>query len=219
VYEHDCPGWHKSPIDGYPIPCPDYSENLTEPETATNQERRKPMPIIASLTSDSKEFKPAPPGTFIGVCVDVVDLGLQEVTFQGKTKMQPKIRVYWQIEEINPDNERPFLVTKRYTLSLHEKSALRKDLVSWRGRDFTDDELSGFDLETLIGVNAMLTITHNENDGRTYANVSGISKLHKSMTPIKPLDYVRKIDRKDGDQKAPHAGPAADVVADDDIPF
>ena len=42
-----------------------------------------------------------------------------------------------------PDGK-PFLVRRRYTASLHEKSALRKDLESWRGRAFTNVELDGF---------------------------------------------------------------------------
>src|SRR5690348_13499642 len=104
-------------------------------------------------------FTPAPQGTHAAVCVDVVDHGMVEETFQGNTQRRHKISIYWQIDE-NMDNGKPFLVHRRYTNSLHEKATLRRDLESMRGRPFTDKELDGFDLESLIGVGCFITIIH-----------------------------------------------------------
>ena len=112
------------------------------------------MPIMVSGKSGTN-FTPAPAGTHAAVCVDVVDLGILEVSFGGKTKQQHKINLVWQIDE-ERDDGKPFTVRKRYTCSLHEKAALRKDLEAWRGRPFTDQELDGFDLETLISAPALL---------------------------------------------------------------
>ena len=39
------------------------------------------------------------------------------------------------------DSGEPFLVWKRYTLSLGDKATLRAHLEAWRGRKFTADEL------------------------------------------------------------------------------
>ena len=69
-------------------------------------------------------------------------------------------------------------------LSLSEKANLRKDLESWRGKAFTAEELKGFDIEKLIGVNAMASIIHNQSGDRTYANISSISKLMKGLQPM-----------------------------------
>ena len=41
------------------------------------------MPIIAKTGGD---FTPAPAGTHAAVCVDVIDLGVIEVNYQGKVK-------------------------------------------------------------------------------------------------------------------------------------
>src|SRR5262245_30956548 len=105
------------------------------------------MPIIAT-GGDSKTFAPAPAGVHQGVCVDVVDMGMLKVVWNGQTKEQHKIRIVWQIDEVMPDDEkeRRFIVQKRYTLSLSDKANLRKDLEAWRGRSFTEDELKGFDV-------------------------------------------------------------------------
>src|SRR6185312_17440172 len=90
------------------------------------------------------------------------------------------IRVVWQVAE-NREDGKPFHVSKRYTLSLHEKSSLRKDLESWRGRPFTDGELEGWDVEGVLGAAAMLSVVQTAQQGNVYANVSAIMRPPKGM--------------------------------------
>jgi len=153
------------------------------------------MAIYASAGSGTK-FAPAPAGTHAAVCCDVRDLGILETTWQGTQKKQHKILVSWQIDELRDDGK-SFLVSRRYTLSLHEKSGLRKDLEAWRGRAFTEPELHQFDVEALIGKGCLLNVIHNQKGGDTYANVAGVMALPKGMTAPTVRDYVRFVDRKD----------------------
>ena len=180
------------------------------------------MPIIASSKGESSgNFEPAPAGVHQAVCVDVVDLGVLDVSWQGQTKRQHKVNIAWQINE-DRDDGKPFLVFKRYTLSLHEKSGLRKDLESWRGRKFTRDEEMGFDVEAVIGANCLLNITHNRVGDRTYANVVSIMPLAKGMPPIHARDYVRKVDRTPTEhvERAPdYDDSTPPPLTDDDIQF
>jgi len=179
------------------------------------------MAIVAKASGDGQTFTPAPAGVHQAVCVDVVDLGLLDVTWQGVKKTQHKVNVAWQIAE-DRDDGKPYLVFKRYTLSLSEKANLRKDLESWRGKKFTRDEEMGFDIERLIGVNCLLNITHNEVKDKTYANVVSIMPLVKGMPTISARDYVRKMDRQPEEAAAPsrddeHEPPP---ITDEDItPF
>jgi len=170
------------------------------------------MPIIAKK---GETFEPAPAGAHAGICVDIVDLGVLQVTYGKQTKEQHKVRICWQIDE-NMEDGKPFLATKRYTLSLHEKAALRKDLESWRGKPFTDEELKGFDLEVLLNKPCLLNINHTTRQGSTYADVTSIMRLPKAMTAPTPRDYVRVCDRKEGGQ-----GPETEFggISDDDVPF
>lgn len=180
------------------------------------------MAIVAKANGDGKTFDPAPAGVHQGVCVDVIDLGVLDVTWQGKSKKQHKINVAWQITETREDGK-PFLVFKRYTLSLSEKANLRKDLESWRGRAFTRDEEMGFDVESVIGANCLLNIQHNEVADKTYANVVSIMPLVKGMSKMAAADYVRKQDRPaDGTAEQHHeevGSQAPPTITDDDIPF
>ena len=174
------------------------------------------MPIVAKSSGSS--FVPAPAGVHVGVCVDVVDLGVLEVTYNKQTKKQHKIRIVWQIAEDMQDGK-PYICQKRYTLSLHEKAALRKDLESWRGRAFTDEELKGFDVETILNVGCLLNVIHENKGGDIFANVTSIMRLPKGMHAPTQRDYVRVIDREP--KQAEPVGPqwGDQEITDDDIPF
>lgn len=179
------------------------------------------MPIIATAT-EGTSFTPAPEGVHHAVCVDVVDLGNVEVEWQGKKKLQHKVNVVWQISETRDDDTR-FRLFKRYTLSLSDKANLRKDLESWRGRAFTEDELRGFDVEKLIGANCLLNVVHRKsNDGtKTYANVVSIMPLVKGMPKLEPLDYKRSEptpSEQPHDDEPPHPA-VTEELTDEDIPF
>ena len=183
------------------------------------------MPIIATAKGDN-EFPTAPAGTFAAVCVDVVDLGMIEVSWQGKEKRQHKIRIAWQIDE-QQENGKPFLVSKRYTLSLHEKAALRKDLESWRGRSFTEPELEGFDVEALLGIGCYLCIVHTKKDGKTWANINAIMRFPKGVSAPVQRDYMRVKDRPEKqaqpDPSQDYGEPPAtgwnEGATEDDVPF
>ena len=103
------------------------------------------------LTDGGGRYTPTPEGLWPAVCVDVVDLGMQETPWGPKQKVE----LYWEIEELDPKGVR-FTVRTRYTASLNDKANLRKQLEAWRGRKFTAQELKGFDLEVLVGVNCQL---------------------------------------------------------------
>ena len=168
------------------------------------------MSIIAR--DNQKEWTPAPEGLHQAVCVDVIDLGEVDTAWGKK----PKVRVVWQIEEISPDDNKRCRVQKQYTISLSEKANLRKDLECWRGRKFTSEELKGFDLEKLVGVNCQLQIIHNLSDeGKTYANIQAIIAAAKGIPKIAAVDYQRIKDRP---IEKGTAGKDFQIT-DDDIPF
>lgn len=166
------------------------------------------MPIIAKETGSN--FKPAPAGVWAAVGCDVVDLGMVKTSYPGRPdQVQHKIRVVWQLADVDEAIGKRPIVNQRYTLSLHEKASLRRDLESWRGRAFTPAELSGFDVEKVIGVPCLLNIVHNVNKGVTYANVSSIMPIPKGMPKPTVEGYVREKDR-------PKEAPAGAIDSGDD---
>jgi hypothetical protein len=128
------------------------------------------MGIIASANSN-RDFENPPQGVHQAVCVDVVDMGDVENKQYGK--IQHKCRVVFQIEAKMADG-RPFIASRRFTVSLDERSALRPFLEMWRGKAFTPDELKGFELDNLIGANGMVQILHSTEGEQTYANITAV---------------------------------------------
>ena len=180
------------------------------------------MAIIATANDSNKSFEPAPAGVHAAVCVDVVDKGMQDVTWQGETSQKHKIYVAWQIAENNEDGK-PFMVFKTYTLSSHKKANLRKDIDSWFG-PLTEAEARNYEVEApLIGRTCMLNVVHNEANGKVYANVAGVMPLPKGMVAPE-ADYVRMMNRPAKEEEvAPQAvaSPAKSarrVLSDEDIP-
>jgi hypothetical protein len=157
------------------------------------------MPIIAK--DSGGEFTPHPEGMHQMVCIDVVDLGVLPTAFGDKHK----INIRWQSAERNGKGQQ-LTVQKRYTLSLHEKSSLRSDLQAWRGKPFTAEEARGFDVEKLIGVNALVNVIHKKSDdGKVWANVAAVSPLMRGMAPIvADPDYVRESLRTPEPGEVPH---------------
>lgn len=130
----------------------------------------------------------APEGNHPSICVQVLDLGTQKGEWQGKPKLNRKVRISWELPDEKAvfdeaKGEQPFLVSRTYNFSVSEKSTFRKDLESWRGRPFTDEELESFDIEKLLGVFAMVNIVKNENG---YSDVATVAALPKKMKEIMP---------------------------------
>ncbi len=147
-------------------------------------------------TSSSSDFTPAPAGSFLARCCRVVDLGTQKTEFQGETKQQHKVLVVFEI--LDPDvfreDGKPYTVAKRYSASMHEKAALRRDLESWRGAKFTDADLKHFDLASILGRTCLLSVTHTEKDGRVFANIAALVKAPKGMTGTDPTEPLVHFD-------------------------
>lgn len=158
--------------------------------------------MVILARENRREWTQPPEGLWQSVCVDVVDLGLVKTEWGEK----PKVSLIYQLalinedgsEELSPDFDPPkrYEVRRNFGLSLSEKSALRPFLEAWRGRKFTKEELAGFDLEKLIGVNCQLQIIHNVSDqGRTFANIQAAVPLGRGMIKVHARDYVRVVDR------------------------
>ena len=158
--------------------------------------------------SSGGNFAPISEGTHLAVCSMLIDLGVQ-YSEQYKNSAR-KILIGWEIPDETielDDGPHPRTLSKRYTASLDERASLRQDLASWRGRDFTAEELAAFDLRNIVGASCLINVIHKENNvGRTYANIGSVMALPKGMQKGKlsepalvfdldadPLEMVEKM--------------------------
>jgi hypothetical protein len=122
------------------------------------------------------------------VLVSIVDIGTQERgEYQGeKLKPARQAIITWSLTNQHHifDEEKgaePLHVSKWFTLSVHEKSALRKMVKSIRGKDIDGE----FDLFSLLGANCMLNLVES-NDGK-YVNIEGFSPLMEGLDAVEGL--------------------------------
>ena len=145
------------------------------------------------IKEDPSQYPTPEEGLHNAVLVDAVNLGTLESPWGPKEKVSLIFELETQDEE-----GRRFIVGKRFTRSLNEKSSLRKFLEKWRGSKYTPDELQqGVNLENLLDLNATLFIVHNETEERTYANIESVLPYkNKNGEVVLPSgEYTRVKDR------------------------
>lgn len=165
------------------------------------------MAINATNNGKARELIPA--GNYIARCYQMIEIGTITETVMGKNVTHPKVRIGWELPlEMRVFNaeigEQPMVISQEYTLSLNEKSSLRKMLASWRGKDFTEDEAKSFDITKLLGVACMLNIIHKPkkiDPTSFYQTISSISALPKGMSAPPQINktFILSYDHFDDD--------------------
>lgn len=148
------------------------------------------------------DYENCPAGVWAGVCTRIVDLGLQETMYGMKRKCMIAFEV--DTEDRVREDGSPFSVAGWYTLTLSPKGNLCQMLETWRGRPFTDREREGFDMATVLGVPALVTVQHEKSgDGqKTYANIKGITSLPRRMQAPEPSHKPFIFSVEDWDEDA-----------------
>lgn len=158
------------------------------------------MGLVVKSTESNSTFVPVPTGMHLARCYRIIDLGTQESTYMGNIKHLPKVMFQFEVHsedgQGNPTvttKGDPMTVSKNFTLTLAEKSTLRKDLQTWRGKDFTADELKGFELKNVLGQWAMISVVETENNGKTYTNIATINPVPANMKKAGLPDGVNEL--------------------------
>lgn len=143
------------------------------------------MGIIAKESGTPRELLPT--GNVQGVCHGVIDLGHRKSQYGTKHE----IVVLFEVPSLRYEDEnkvdRPRGINKFYNLTLHVDSNLGKDLTSWRGKAFTEQEKEGFDITKLIGANCLLNIGHKQKKDKTMKDeIASITPLMAGMGKLTP---------------------------------
>lgn len=155
-----------------------------------------------------QKFDLVPAGNHLAICYQMIEIGTEEREYNGEKKNAYMVRIVWELcnekKVFNPEKgEQPFSIGKDYTLSMHEKATLRHDLQSWRGKAFTDEEASSFDITKLLGKPCMLNVIHKTSKtGNNYSTIAGVTAVPKGMPVAAQVNpsFVFSYDQWD-DQK------------------
>tara|TARA_R100000935_G_C2827929_1_gene163365 strand:- start:898 stop:1617 length:720 start_codon:yes stop_codon:yes gene_type:complete len=127
------------------------------------------------------DFETLAKGQYKGTCYRIVDLGTTEQEYEGVKSKKKRLHITFEItaatdpatNDSKMQDGRPFAVSHTYTASLFESATLRKHLVSWRGKNFTEAEEAGFDVTKLLGCTANVEVGHTKNGN---AKIIGLFK-------------------------------------------
>ena len=137
--------------------------------------------IVSGSAKTKREIVPS--GTHVARCYSMIHIGTVEWEYQGEKKYSNKIRVTFELPFEMRDfggEEKPMVISKEYTLSLHEKSNLRRDLEGWRGKSFDNKELAHFDITNLISKECNVSVIHKTSkSGNEFAQIGSISGITK----------------------------------------
>jgi hypothetical protein len=150
------------------------------------------MSLIAK-NKGGGSFALVPEDQHVARCVRIIDIGTQDGTYGPKHQCI----IAWELPECQQvfDADRgpePSLMSSFYTLSLNEKSNLRRVLEQWRAKAFTDQELEGFDVSSVISVPCLIQVLHKLNAAKEpRAIINSINRLPRGMTcPPQILDSL-----------------------------
>lgn len=154
------------------------------------------MSLTISGEGSGGDFPKLEPGIYHGTCYSIVDLGTTDQEYKGVVSKKTRVHLGFEITEaVDPstnivmmEDGRPFGVFKTYTASLFEAATLRKDLESWRGKSFTEEELAGFDISNLIGCTAKIEV------GLTKKSDFGDGGNPKILALREPKEGVQKVE-------------------------
>lgn len=139
------------------------------------------------ISNESKQRELIPAGNHIARCFQVIEIGTVREEFAGEPKFLKKVRIGWEVlDELRVFNkeigQQPMMISREYTASMYEKATLHQHLVSWRGKQFSAEELKGFEVEDMIGTACLLNIIivqGKADPSRMYNSISSVSALPK----------------------------------------
>ena len=132
--------------------------------------------IIANGGNDTPSYPTVSVGVHKARCVRVLDLGTQQNDYQGQISWKRQVMLIWEVPSETNNKGEPLTISKFYTLSLNEKANLANDLVSWRGRPFTETEKKAFDISKVAGKPCSINVILNQNGKPKVSTVMPIGK-------------------------------------------
>jgi hypothetical protein len=164
-----------------------------------------------------------PEGVFHAVCVNVIDLGMREVVYNGERRMVRKVRLVFETRLANGQTG---LLARTFTASIHPNSKLAGAVGKWRGRPVAPGDC--IDLEKVIGASATLVVSHQtRNDGSLCASIDAITRPTTKVVPSGKYDA--KAEREKVQKATVPVAPAQPAMAaatapaspidDEDVPF
>ena len=126
-------------------------------------------------------------GSHPAALVAIIDLGTHDEEYQGETKSQRKVFLCWElVGEKMSGSTMNFVLGREYTLSYHQKAALRQTAEKLRKKPYQEGE--EIDYSRMLGFPCLVTVEHKKaaNSDKVYARIKDVTALPKGMQCPRP---------------------------------
>lgn len=119
-------------------------------------------------------------GSYPAKCIYIIDMGTQTTQY-GEAR---KINFGFLTGEKKEDGS-PFVLFRTFPAKITAKSDLGKAIKKWMKVEIEKGDV--FDLDELLNTDCMISVEHSDedDDGNVWDNIASITKLPKSMDPVK----------------------------------
>ena len=173
------------------------------------------LTLTAGGDQSTREYEQPPLGECKAILVDII----RSTNEQTKFGVKDLVFFYFELEHLMDDN-RPFLVRKKFTFSLNEKANLYKFLQKWVGGLKPGQP---FNLKTLIGTGCILEIEPwTTPDDKVMHLVDRARKLDKGkwIKASGEFDSAKTAARiEERRQESLAEAGVVERTEDDDVPF
>jgi hypothetical protein len=159
--------------------------------------------------------EPPPAGTYLAVCVDVIDsYGVDRPKYQSEEMEKVDVtRFVFGVKTKKGDLHK--IATREMKITGGPKANLTKFLKAWTG----ENPKPGMDTEELKGKGAQITVTAEESrNGKTYNNITGIAPVLEDyadkVPPVNAFANVGGQSAKSDDSDFEFLGAAKDKGGD-----
>jgi hypothetical protein len=142
---------------------------------------------MLKFTRKTSDFEPVPAGNHIAICTGICDLGLQ----RGNGKFEPREEVWLQFElpavrfkytKNGIDHQGACSIGRRFRVSMHRESNLRKFVEAWQGHFTNDAAADAFELRSLLEKTRMVHVVLSTGaDGKIYRNLDAAVPVQVSL--------------------------------------
>jgi hypothetical protein len=151
-------------------------------------------------------YEPVPAGNHVARVYSIIHIGTVRENIKGEEKEMNKVRISFELpnetkEFKEGEGEKPYTISKDYTLSMFEKSDLRKFIDSTVPGGLSEEEVDVYDVTLLMGKAVMLNVIHKTSGkGNVYANITAAAAIPKGMTVPGPVNAPFVLDYENFDE-------------------
>jgi hypothetical protein len=135
------------------------------------------------LKPEIKVYEQPNEGSHLAKVVGLIDMGTHVSIFKEKERKNKKVLFIYELQTKMKNGE-PFILSKEYSQSMHEKATLRAHSFAYLKKKIRDSDIPTFSFKNFLGIYVELYIDHITKEGKTFSKITDISKTNEKFESV-----------------------------------